>query len=315
MGANVFRRFLVPSDGSAAAESAIAPALALVHRTHAMLDLVMVRAFPIRPGGFAPQSEGEGYDDEDSGAYLADLSARILASDGIRPRFTLLTGDPALSIPAYVQVHGVDLVAMGLRGSSWRGETVPDRLDAIGSTAERIATSLHVPILFVPPDARTLSLDRIVFAMDGSADAAHALAAAGVLFFQTSHATLLRVMPVTEAPTGSDEESGNGSAIEELAQLAQEVRGAWRTVATRIVQGSHPTHETLRVAGEAQAGALIVSGATVPTADGRALLAPFTLEILRHANLPVLVFPLRHQNSAWAGGGSSPVFHPPSRPD
>jgi nucleotide-binding universal stress UspA family protein len=313
MGANVFRRFLVPSDGSAAAESAIAPALAFVHRTHATLDLVMVRGFPTRPGASAPRSEG--HDDEHSGAYLADLSARILASDGIRPRFALLTGDPALAIPAYVQVHGVDLVAMGLRGGGWRGQTAPDRLDAIGSTAERIANSLHVPVLFVPPDARTLSLDRVVLAMDGSAEAAHALAAAGVLFFQTSHATLLRVVPVAEARAGSDEDSGNGSATEELAQLAKDVRGAWRTVATRIVQGSHPTYETLRVAHEAQAGALIVSGGTVSAADGRALLAPFTLEILRHADLPVLVFPLRHQNSAWAGTGSLPGIRPPSRPD
>jgi nucleotide-binding universal stress UspA family protein len=312
MGANVFRRFLVPSDGSAAAESAIAPALALVHRTHATLDLVMVRAFPPRPGS-APRSDG--HDDEDSGAYLADLSARILASDGVRPRFTLLTGDPALAIPAYVQVHGVDLIAMGLRGSGWRGQTAPDRLDAIGSTAERIASSLHVPVLFVPPDARTLSLDRVVITMDGSAEAAHALATAGVLFFQTSHATLLRVMPVAEAGAGSDQATANGSATEELAQLARDVRGAWRTVATRIVQGSHPTHETLRVAREAQAGALIVSGGTVSAADGSALLAPFTLEILRHADLPVLVFPVRHQNSAWAGAGGMPGIHPPLRPD
>jgi nucleotide-binding universal stress UspA family protein len=313
MGANVFRRFLVPSDGSAAAESAIAPALQLVHRTHATLDLAMVRAFPTRPAGLAHRAEGR--DDEDSGAYLADLSARILASDGIRPRFTLLTGDPALSIPAYVQVHGVDLIAMGLRGSGWRGQTATDRLDAIGSTAERIARSLHVPVLFVPPDARTLSLDRVVIAMDGSDEAAHALAAAGVLFFQTSHATLLRVMPIADERPGSDEDTGNGSAIEELAQLAQEVRGAWRTAASHIIQASNPTHEILRVAREAQAGALVLSGGTVPAAEGPALLAPFTLEILRHADLPVLVFPLRPQNSAWTGGGSLAGIRPPSRPD
>jgi len=294
----VFRRFLVPSDGSPAAEAAIAPALELVHRTHATLDLVMVRAVPTRSGASAPRSES--HDDEDAGAYLADLSARILASDGIRPRFSLLTGDPALSIPAYVQVHGIDLVAMGLRGSGWRGETSPDRLDAIGSTAERIARSLHVPVLVVPPDARTLSLDRVVIAMDGSAEAAHTLAAAGVLFFQTSHATLLRVIPVAQDRIGSEEDTGNGSAIEELALLAKGVQGAWRTVASRVIQGTHPTHETLRFAREAEAGALILSAGALPANDGRALLSPLTPEILRHADLPVLVFPVRAHPSARA---------------
>jgi nucleotide-binding universal stress UspA family protein len=278
--AHVFRRFLLTSDGSAAAEAAIPPVMDLVHRTHATLDLVMVRA---RDSAQAHRAEGD--DDEHSGSYLAGLSSRILASDRIRPRFALLRGDPAQSIHAYVQVHGIDLVAMGLRGAAWNEDDGGP--PGIGAAAEELALSLDVPLLLVPPAVRVRSLDQVCIATDGSAQASAALASTGVLLFQTAHATLMRVVaasPSTAAP------GPNGHIAADLLRLADSVRGAWRSVSTTLVQTTRPTEDLLAAVGATECGLLVICSGLATGGDDSRALGPYARDIIAHTPVPVLYF-------------------------
>lgn len=276
----MFRRFLVPSDGSMPAEAAFEPAIDLVHRTHATLDLVMVRQ---------PRSRSTTDDlhDERAGSYLAHRSAGILASDGIRTRLSLLSGEIASSVHAYVRVHGIDLVVMGTRGAGWIPDPHTTRPESIGSTALQLASSLDVPILFVPPDRPKRPLDHALFCLDASNRTTSALASAGVLFFQTAHATLLLVRP--PAPDGPPDDAALPAAHREAAELAESVRAAWRSVSIRIASADHPADAVLNTAHEMETGLIILSATwNSPVMESP---SPSTMDLLHKTDLPVLVFP------------------------
>lgn len=277
----MFRRFLVPSDGSIAAEAAFEPAIDLVHRTHATLDLLMVR----KPRS---RSTAEDVDDEQAGSYLAHRSAGILASHGIRTRLSLLSGEPATSIHSYVRVHGIDLVVMGTRGAGWNPATRTAHTASIGSTARQLLSTLDFPILFVPPDRPNRTLDHALVCLDESSQSRAALAAAGVLLFQTAHATLLLVQ--SPAPARSSGDPAISSGGRETAQLAESVRAAWRSVSTRVAHSDHPAESVLDTAHEIEAG-LLVASASWNSSARTVSPGASTLELLHRTHLPVLVFP------------------------
>jgi nucleotide-binding universal stress UspA family protein len=127
----VYRALLVPLDGSAFAESALALAIGLAERSKAALHLV----------------------------HVASASLEVVAMreylDGVRDRFAhrisggitteILSGTTDEVIAAYVDTHGVDLVVMATHG---RGGVSRAWL---GSVAEALLGTLRVPILLHRP--------------------------------------------------------------------------------------------------------------------------------------------------------------------
>jgi nucleotide-binding universal stress UspA family protein len=317
----LFERILLPVDGSATAEAALRSAVDLVHRSHASLHLVMVRetAAPADPES-RTGAPIDGDDDERAGDYLAGIAAKLISSDGIRARIAVLHGDAADSLLQYVRVHAIDLVIISTRGAGWSGPVagVPRGL---GRCADRLARSLEVPLLLFPPAAPHRAFDHIHIAVDGSANAAAALAATGVLLFQTSHATLVHVIAPASPQSGgaallSPEAAPPGQtaspteAIAATANLAGGVRGAWRSVSTQVVTGAHPDQDILRIASDAESALVVMSRLGQRTNAPRATLGPVVEAVLGQTDIPILLFPAE----TGAAARSIPPDHPVDRP-
>lgn len=146
----MFQTLLVPTDGSAGAERAVATALALADTFDAALHTLSVVDL------------GHMVVDEDSDAWLIE---RALEADAERTTGAVLDraetagveraeravryGRPATEILDYAEEHGVDCIVMGTHGR--RG------LDhfLLGSVTERVVRLSPVPVLTVRAPAES----------------------------------------------------------------------------------------------------------------------------------------------------------------
>jgi nucleotide-binding universal stress UspA family protein len=125
------RQLLVPLDGSALAETALAPA---VHLATADTTLLLVRV--------------ESHDSEDAALaarrYLGTVQRRL--PQHVHTATVVLVGAAADALPAFAQGEAVDLIVMSTHGRGGLGRAV------LGSTADQIVRS-GMPVLVVPPGA------------------------------------------------------------------------------------------------------------------------------------------------------------------
>jgi nucleotide-binding universal stress UspA family protein len=142
------RRVLVPLDGSAYAEEALAPAARLARAAGTELRLLRVVELPLHPYG-----EGYvyvGYDPtlDLAGAreYLGTVAAR-LAAEGLEVTVRTDFGAPGQVIGEHARVAGADLVAMATHGHTGLTRVV------LGSVAAATLQRANRPTLLVRPEA------------------------------------------------------------------------------------------------------------------------------------------------------------------
>ncbi len=147
-GALTLRRLMVPLDGSALAEGALAPAAALAQALGASLTLARVEpwvAARIAPYGYLPDI---GRFDEDAAAaaeaYLEEVQGRM--PRGTRFERIVLRGSPAEMLVDLARNDGMDLTVMTTHG--WGGL----RRLVLGSVADRMVRA-GAPVLLIRPPA------------------------------------------------------------------------------------------------------------------------------------------------------------------
>lgn len=148
----MYKRILVPLDGSKLAESALPHAeevakgcgtekLILVSVTERTQGYAAVED-PSKPQGVELVPEAVGKQEKQAQRYLGGIAEAIKAK-GIKVDTEVLLGDPAEEIVIYVKHPGCDLVVMSSHGRSgihrWRH----------GSIADRVFRGSHVPVLMV----------------------------------------------------------------------------------------------------------------------------------------------------------------------
>jgi nucleotide-binding universal stress UspA family protein len=161
----MYRKILVPLDGSELAECAVPHIEVLTKCDTAEVILVSVTELveghtvlegsgqPVRlpVGGWVQPSQplGErlvpeafGKKEKEAQRYL-DSIAKKLAAKGINASTEVLLGKPAEAIVDYAKHHGCDLIVMASHGRSG-----PSRW-AYGSVADKILRSSSVPVLIV----------------------------------------------------------------------------------------------------------------------------------------------------------------------
>jgi nucleotide-binding universal stress UspA family protein len=185
----MFKRMLVPLDGSQFAESALPLAAAVSRGSGAAVELVSAYdplppplaagedaaglTVPVRPDalGAVPITTGEMRESlrEERTTYLHDTARRLRAGTGVEADVLLLEGRADRAIQARVDETGADLVVMATHG---RG---PVERAWLGSVADRLVRDMPVPILLVRPvDGETVDLatpatvGQVVVALDGS---------------------------------------------------------------------------------------------------------------------------------------------------
>jgi nucleotide-binding universal stress UspA family protein len=141
----MFRRVVVPLDGSKLAES-IMPFLAQIAGP-LDLEVVLLRVLePIAPQVLEGSRHVEIEDVEarttEANAYLRPIAA-ALASRGVRARATVRRGAPVTEIVAEAREADADLIAMTTHGRGGLGRLL------FGSVAESVLRQAEIPVFLM----------------------------------------------------------------------------------------------------------------------------------------------------------------------
>jgi nucleotide-binding universal stress UspA family protein len=144
------RRLLVPLDGSAYAEEALAPAAQLARAAGAELRLLRVAELPLHPR--RPGSIMAGYDSDSTPEltrtkeYLGAVAARLRAR-GLEVTVRTDVGAPGEVIGEHAHVAGTDLLVMATHGHTGLARLL------LGSVAAGALQRANRPTLLVRPEA------------------------------------------------------------------------------------------------------------------------------------------------------------------
>ena len=150
----MFKRILVPLDGSLLAEAALAQAFELAQKFGG--DVVLLRAVPpdeleFSSGLYALSRVWEQQEQQAARTYLQQVRAAC-CSTGVPVRIEVALGAAPAAIIAAGDALAVSLIAMSTHGRSGLGRLL------YGSVAEAVVRAAKVPVLFVP--VRSLASDK-----------------------------------------------------------------------------------------------------------------------------------------------------------
>lgn len=244
---SMLTRILVPLDGSARAEQALAPAASLARATSG--TLIALRVYAAMPSDVSPElvAQGETADEREARAYLTKILERPEVQ-GIAIEPLTLGGTVARNILDAVAVAHADLVVMSSHGRS--GIT---RL-LLGSVAEHVVRDTLVPILvlrgaasvsvaLVPDTRSSPNVWRACIGLDGSKSAEEAVAPTAQLLRtlagpNVAEIDLVRILP-PPAPDVDERSQGAqaGTAESRYAQHLTAAHDEVRAVAERLRTG------------------------------------------------------------------------------
>jgi nucleotide-binding universal stress UspA family protein len=153
----MYKRILVPLDGSPVAEAVLPQAQMLAECSGGEIILLSVIVHPhydyyIPDPALAATVHNTEH--EESKAYLERMAAQLSAK-GTPVRTELCEGRVAESILDYADSMQADLIAMSTHGRSGVGRWI------LGSVAEKVMRGAKVPILLVRPPHAGLDLFRL----------------------------------------------------------------------------------------------------------------------------------------------------------
>ncbi len=187
----MFKKILVPLDGSKLAEQALPTALKLATAVGGQIILMRVPQYHevmtmASVGGEMPPVALSGDDSHEAEAYLNEV-ALFHNRETVHLVTRLGDGDPASAIVDIAAAEEVDLIVMSTHGRAGLARW------ALGSVAEKVLRAATVPVVILRDDQ---PIEQILVTLDGSDLAATALEPA-LRLAQALEAkvTLLRVQP------------------------------------------------------------------------------------------------------------------------
>jgi len=139
----MYKRILLPLDGSALAEQALPHAIIQAERCQAELVLLKVLE-PLQIHGLVKPSIEWVEENTTTLAreYLERIAAKVKA-DGIPVQVTTIKGHTPVEIVRFAEANEVDLIVMCTRGHSGFSRWL------LGSVADRVVRGASVPVLLV----------------------------------------------------------------------------------------------------------------------------------------------------------------------
>ena len=289
----MYRRILVPLDGTPEAEAALAPARTLAIALSAEVVLISVV-----PTGGPSLKALESPDLRQAHDYLAGVAPRVgLTQAEDQVAVVVSEGSPAETIVAEAKAREADVIVMATHGR--RGL---ERL-VMGSVAERVLSTSPVPIVLIRPGApRMQRLKLIVVPVDGSPESLVGVGSAAQLA-RAAHAAivLLRVVeplplwlydPTLGLNTGPLidprwDEGRRESAERDVRNLAASLANSGLEVGGEAVLGEVASE--IAEYADQQAADLIVMATHARSGPARALLGSVADEVVRRARQPVLL--------------------------
>ncbi|HSR32719.1 MAG TPA: universal stress protein [Anaerolineae bacterium] len=140
----MYRRILVPLDGSSLAEQALPHAAAQAQRFEAEVVLLKVLE-PLPQASFSSPvvvRKAEELSAQLAREYLDRVAAR-LQEQGLGTQVSTVEGKPYVEIIQYAEQHAIDMMVMSTRGHSGWSRWL------LGSVADRVVRGATVPVLLV----------------------------------------------------------------------------------------------------------------------------------------------------------------------
>lgn len=292
----MFRRVMVPLDGSSFAEAALPLGRGLAERAQAHLELVTVHE-PIP--AFA-QADWEASAREWSENYLEEVTRRLGEVHG-RIESTVLAGLVAEQLEERAEETGADLLVMATHGRGTLSRAW------LGSVADHFVRHSPCPVLLVRPDGdeevdltSLAEISRILVPLDGSSFSEAVLEQAGDLAtLFGAELTLLQVvaypleiaspyLPHTVQMNQQVVERARTSASEYLEGVAGRFREDGVDTDVRVLVDTQAGHGILRAAEEIGAD-LITMSTHARTGVSRAFLGSATDKVVRGSHCPVFL--------------------------
>ena len=144
----MYKKILVPLDGSALAERAVQHAAEIARGTGAELILLEVVQLPLSKVPEAgPAEEVKSIEEAAAGAkaYLDAIASRAI-KEGIKTRIAILEGAVAGAILGFAHDEDVDILVMSTHGRTGLPKAF------LGSVAEEVMLTTKRPVMLVKPE-------------------------------------------------------------------------------------------------------------------------------------------------------------------
>lgn len=311
----MFRRILIPLDGSSLAECAIPYALTL-HRTFSPRVLLLRVLEPRSEGSSSLSSVDWRLQRDSARLYLEDVARRFPA--GAKVEVEVVTGPASDAIVEKVRSFDIDLVILSTHGAGASGSF------AVGGTAHKVISAAETSVLVVRAAASASTdepagLQRIVVGVDGSANGEWAAHVAACMAGAVNGEVLLTyVVPrrdrLRKYRPGHDERRTLDRVIEEereeaqrrLENLAGQVAHSAVAVRTRVeIDAVAPTLDEIACR---QGQSLIVIGAHGRSSGSVWHYGSVATGLIHNGRTPVLVL-----QDAPRRTGKRPAMRPADR--
>jgi nucleotide-binding universal stress UspA family protein len=274
----MFRRILLPLDGSRLAEAVLSQVEPILRRGDAEVLLLRVVSPVIYPYAEIPVAMPDLRGN--AAEYLRGVGSR-LCERGARVRELVEEGSPALAITRIAEREKVTLVAMATHGRTGLSRWV------FGSVTEQVMRESPVPILVLrsfeaggmPSPSVPLAFERIVVPVVHSRMDVFARVEPFARLFN-SRVILVHVKNALEG-----EEKGE-SLLEEAREMARELSRTGIPAEVRERRGD-PAAEILTVCREEEAG--LIAMPSHGRMESRRALGSVSQRVLRASKVPLLV--------------------------
>lgn len=210
----MFKRVLLPLDGSMLAESALEPALHLAQQAMGTVYLMRVPVYLDNDAQISPeyQRAWKGEEDfsnqEDVSAYLRKTQEKLQRS-GVLVKTIIGEGEPADAVLNTADTKKIDLIVMASHARSGVSRWL------LGSVSGQIIRKAHIPVMLI---RRPIKINHILITLDGSDLAGLIVEPALALAADFGcRVTFLQVLE-TNGSADEDEEITNGASYLNLVQ-------------------------------------------------------------------------------------------------
>ncbi len=295
----MYRRLLVPLDGSAFSERALPMAVSIARSLEAHLILTRVVSVATFPGADATDAQVQAVTEAKD--YLSDIAASLSGQD-LKVEVAVPYDDAAEGILLEIDLRGADLVVMCTHGRSGLGRWI------YGSVAEQVLQRSPVPVLLVPPTGEVMKLQQdpartsgsnaaaFIVPLDGSAFAEAALPHAAELARAFGGTILL--LTVVESPMTAYTYAEVSVVPSVSARLYSEAEAYVTEVARRLAEtglavqavteeGWSP--DIIARHSETPQSGLVVMATHGRTGMARLLLGSVALQVVRRSALPIML--------------------------
>jgi nucleotide-binding universal stress UspA family protein len=303
----MYRCVLVPVDGTAFGEHALALAASVAHRTGATLHLAHVHVPAIAPVGMDTVATSGPWSEilkEQESGYLQGLAERLASTFGARVTFQVMDGPVPDALESRAAECGADLVVMSTHGHAgirrvWHH-----------CVAEQVLQELPIPVLLVHPRdeeaepdlSSRAELKHLLIPLDGSTQPYAMLESAIALGrgFRARY-TLLRVVRPPSSSQAAREneiwrrslEHDQAAAQQYLNGFAERMRAAGLEVRSEVRVDDEPATAIVRFMREsARAGSpvdLVAMERHTHRGFAHALATHTTDTVVRDGGSPVLL--------------------------